>query len=139
MSSTISDIRRNLQEQIALINGLKVTLVPPADSVGNELPVATINLLNASYALTYGGKSLGGEIIITIYVQSGENDEGWQQLDEYLSAEGDNSIVRAIEDDTTAGLPDVTFAVMGFQNAGFQNILGGVWSAEILVNYAKRS
>lgn len=138
MASTISDIRRALRERVAQ-TGIRARLEPPPDEVGNELPLAYINLVSGSYAATFGGRPLSGEIIVTVIVQSGENDEGWYALDKYLSSEGAESIVQAIEEDGNLGLSDVSVGVMGFRNAGFRDIAGGVWAAEIVVNYAKAS
>ncbi len=138
MSSTISDIRAALANRLEA-TGIKALNYPPADSVGNELPVAYVMFSSGRYDATYGGRPLNGEIIITLLAASAENDEGWMELDRFLSAEGDSSILVALQEDSALGLPDVSSGVMGFQNAGFRNDLGGIWGADIIVNYIKAS
>lgn len=136
--STLAEIREAIAERIAVADSaLRVYKTPPADGVGNQLPCAYPLGIAGNFTTTFGGDAssfpMDSEFLVRVLVASGEPDEAWLKLEEYLSPAGDKSIAAAVNTDPSLGLTDIQAVVIGFRNAGFRDQLPDVLSAELVI------
>lgn len=97
--ATNKEIRDGIAARLATIPDLQVYPTPPGSII---VPAGVVRRRNTNYDVTVDG-AVDTTWVATVFVQFANNDSAAEQLDEYVSESGDQSIKAAIEADPTLG------------------------------------
>ena len=99
-------VRDELAKRLGTLSGLRVYTVSP-DTVP-QLPAAIIQPGQplAEYGRTLSGGDVTYTFAVLLLTQSGDDEQAWQDLAEYLAPTGSGSVKAAVETATTGSTVD---------------------------------
>lgn len=140
MASSLSQIRTGLKDRIETIAALKDvhTYQVDADAL-NDFPAAIVLMEEAQYTtLAMGGTPIEVGFRVIVLVAKAATPEGFETLDEFIDAQGTNSIDKAIEGGKNLALTDVTAEVMRVERIGIKEIgQGRFYGGDFLIRVVR--
>ena len=95
----ISEVRNGIAARLESIGGLRVYPEPPA--AVSEFPALILGPggISAKYDQTMKGGDVRYSLEVLLLVASGDAGEAWDQLESYVSADGEASVKAALDGD----------------------------------------
>lgn len=117
----VGDLRKGLKDRLSTIPGLRVYATMPASP---QAPAAAV-IPRSRQITNFDGTGAYG-FSVWVYVNPSDLNRAQTQIDEYLSADGPNSIEAAIEVDPSLGGYAESTSVIGWADyASLVDIAGG--------------
>jgi hypothetical protein len=116
MTATLTQVRQALKTRLDTITGLSVYAFPPGTVT---VPAAVITPQPGEF-LTYRTSNVSHDLdlVVTVFVQHGDDQSATEELDAYLADSGSQSIYLAVESGQTLGGVVDCCAVTGARNHG---------------------
>lgn len=119
MTATITQVKQGLADRLATITGLRAFAYQP-DQL--NAPIAFSLLDSITYHRTFNTPTVEMVFTVTVIVCKADSRSAQAQVDPYVSPTGNQSVLAAIEDDTTLGGKVDTLVVT---SAGAMQIVSG--------------
>jgi hypothetical protein len=100
MAGNLSDIRKGLSGQLALVRGLRVSEMVPEQI---NPPAAIITRASVDYSLNAAGGLTEWDMQVQLVAGRMADQQSQRQIDAWLSWDGDQSVRQALEADRTLG------------------------------------
>lgn len=100
MTATITQVKQGLADRLATITGLRAFAYQP-DQL--NAPIAFSLLDSITYHRTFNTPTVEMVFTVTVIVCKADSRSAQAQVDPYVSPTGNQSVLAAIEDDTTLG------------------------------------
>lgn len=140
MASTLAQIRSGLKDRLETIAAFKDVHTYQVDAGAlNGFPTAIMLIEEAAYTTTaIGGTPMEVGFRVVVLVANMETPTGFETLDEFIDAQGTNSIDKAIEGGKNLGLTDVTAAVERVERIGIKEIgQGRFYGGDFLIRVVR--
>lgn len=113
-----------LADQVTAVSGLRMSTVVPAKI---NPPHGFVERASLDYLLDYSPVGMRASFTLTVVVGSAGFDRGQELLDEYLSSEGDKSVLAAVHSDPTLGGACDFALVRGVREVGEIDVRDSRW------------
>ena len=121
MSSSVSKVRKGIEEALGSIPGMRCYATVPDKIV---TPAAIVVPESGTYTATYNRGSDDMSFSIQLVACRVATRQGQEQLDSFLDGAGDNSVIAALMEDETLGGVAHFVNVVGWAEYGVYDMAG---------------